>query len=110
LRYVLGELSLIEVLRDPLRFVFRLHASKNAARLGADLTGKELAAMPAAAQPDLVRAHYALVVESCAPQLQRRVRTMAKGIRWELEVLVLPLATDGATIDMLMAGMSWTAL
>lgn len=35
---------------------------------------------------------------------------MANGIRWGLEVLVLPLAGDGSTVDMLMVGMAWTPL
>lgn len=108
LRYILGNLSLIDVVRDPLRFVFRLHASHNAARLGADLTGKELAEMPAAANPASVRAHYERVVASRAPQVQRRMGTHADGIKWEYEVLVLPLSTDGAVIDMLMVGMAWS--
>ena len=109
LRYILGCLSLVDVLRDPLRFVFRLHASNNAARLGADLTGKELAEMPAAADPDRVRAHYELVASSRVPQVQRRKSTLASAVSWEYEVLVLPLASDGETVDMLMIGMSWTA-
>lgn len=109
LRYILGSLSLIDVLRDPLRFIFRLHASHNAARLGADLTGKEVAEMPSSAEPDRVRAHYELVVASRVPQVQRRGGTHADGIAWEYEVLVLPLSSDGETIDMLMSGISWTA-
>ncbi len=109
LGYILGNLSLIDVLRDPLRFVFRLHASNNALRLGADLTGKELADMPAAAEPERVRAHYELVVRTRKPQVQRRGGTLASGLTWEFEVLVLPLAADGETVDMLMAGMAWTA-
>jgi len=109
LRYILGNLSLVDVLRDPLRFVFRLHASTNAARLGADLTGKELAEMPAVADPDRIRAHYELVINSSAPQVQQRQGTFANGQHWEFEVLVLPLSTDGENIDMLMAGMAWTA-
>lgn len=110
LRYILGNLSLVDVLRDPMRFIFRLHASENAAHLGADLTGKELAEMPASAAPDRVRAHYELVVASRRPHVLRRVGTHADGISWKYEVLVLPLSTGGETVDMLMAGMSWTAL
>lgn len=110
LRYILGNLSLIDVLRDPLRFVFRLHASQNAAHLGADLTGKEVAEMPAWVDPASVRAQYEHVVATRAPKARRRVGTHADGIRWEYEVLVLPLSTGGETVDMLMAGMSWTAL
>lgn len=110
LRYILGNLSLVDVLRDPLRFVFRLHASQNAARLGADLTGKELAAMPAWTDPACVRAQYEHVVASRAPHVRWSVGTHADGSKWEYEVLVLPLSTGGDTVDMLMAGMSWTAL
>jgi len=109
LRYILGCLSLVDVLRDPLRFVFRLHASNNAARLGADLTGKELAEMPAAADPADVRGHFELVVLSRAPQVRRRKSTLACAVSWEYEVLALPLAADGETVDMLMIGMAWTA-
>lgn len=109
LRYILGNLSLIDVLRDPLRFVFRLHASNNAARLGTDMTGKELAEMPARLTPERIRAHYELVLRTRAPQVQWRERTLANGMAWDFEVLVLPLAADGETIDMLMAGVSWTA-
>jgi len=98
------------VLRDPLRFIFRLHASQNAARLGADLTGKELAAMPAWTDPATVRTQYEHVVASCTPQVCRNVGTHADGSKWEYEVLVLPLSTGGDAVDMLMAGMSWTAL
>ncbi|HYL33824.1 MAG TPA: PAS domain-containing protein [Stellaceae bacterium] len=109
LRYILGNLSLVDVLRDPLRFVFRLHASTNAARLGADLTGKELAEMPTVAEPDRVRRQYELVISSRAPQVQQRQGTFANSQHWEFEVLVLPLSTDGESIDMLMVGMAWTA-
>ena len=110
LRYILGNLSLVDVLRDPLRFIFRLHASRNAAHLGADFTGKELAAMPAWTNPAGVRTQYEQVVASHVPQVRRSVGTHADGSKWEYEVLVLPLSTGGDTIDMLMAGMSWTAL
>ncbi|MDE2165569.1 MAG: PAS domain-containing protein [Alphaproteobacteria bacterium] len=109
LRYILGNLSLVDVLRDPLRFVFRLHASNNAARLGVDLTGKEVAQMPNSIDPGSVRAQYEQVVKTGAPVARRTESIFADGQRWEYEVLALPLATDGVTIDMLMAGMSWTA-
>jgi hypothetical protein len=65
--------------------------------------------MPTMAEPDRVRTHYELVISSRAPQVQRRTGTYADSAKWEYEVLVLPLATDGETIDMLMAGMAWTA-
>src|SRR6204780_1142632 len=42
LKYVLGTLSLVDVLRDPLRFRHRLHGSTMADLVGTDMTGKYL--------------------------------------------------------------------
>ncbi|MGH6968048.1 MAG: hypothetical protein ACREEL_09340 [Stellaceae bacterium] len=66
--------------------------------------------MPPAASPDHVRAQYKLVVVSGRPNARHTEGTFADGQRWEYEVLVLPLASDGETIDRLMAAMFWTAL
>lgn len=95
------------MLRDLLRFVFRLHASNNAARLGADLTGKEVAQMPDSIDPISVRAQYERVTMTGVPVARRTESTFADGLRWEYEVLALPLSSDGEVIDMLMAGMAW---
>ena len=108
LKYILGDLTLIDVLRDPPRYVFRLHATKNVDRLGADLTGKELAWMPGVELRDTVRANYERVIATRAPVVQRRDGLLSEGRPWTYEILVLPLAADGETIDMLMAALVWT--
>lgn len=108
LRYILGQLSLIDVLRDPLRFVFRLHASNNAARLGVDLTGKEIGQIPKGAAPAKVRAQYEEAVQTRMPVVRYYKAVLVGGMNWEYELLLLPLASDGETVDMMMAGMSWT--
>ena len=46
LRYIIGNLSLLDVLRDPLRFRYRVHSTNMAQFLGFDLTGKEIDAAP----------------------------------------------------------------
>ncbi len=107
MKYILGQLSLIDVARDPLRFVFRLHASGNVRHLGVDLTGKELAFMPKPNLRDRIRTHYELAVASREPVVQRRGGSFADGREVDYEVLVLPLASDGETIDMLMSGVIW---
>ena len=106
LSYVPGYLSLFDVQRDPLRFVFRLHASNNAQRLGLDLTGKELAAVPNPGLAERIRAQFELAVATRAPVAQLRTGDFADGA-WLYEVLVLPLAADGETVDMLMSALVW---
>jgi hypothetical protein len=108
MRYILSHLSLVDVLRNPLRFVFRLHASNNAARVGVDMTGKEIGEMPLATAPEQLRAQYEVTVRSRAPVVHNYHATLADGLRWDYELLLLPLAADGETVDMVMAGMAWT--
>ena len=108
LKYIVGNLSLIDVLRDPLRFVFRLHATGNAERIGVDLTGKEVAMMPTAKLAARVRAHYELVVATGAPVAQHRDGRFDER-DWDYEVLVLPLSNDGAAINMLMSALVWNS-
>src|SRR5437763_2141752 len=62
LRYVLGHLLLIDVLREPLRFRVRLHGAEMTARAHYDLTGKFLDELPDPAYRDYaVRRCEALV-------------------------------------------------
>src|SRR3954470_11208577 len=44
--YVLGHVTLIDVLRDPLRFRVRLHGSETANRANHEMTGKLLDELP----------------------------------------------------------------
>ena len=41
-KYVIGQLALIDVTYDPLRFRFRLHGTGISQRVGYEMTGKEL--------------------------------------------------------------------
>ena len=105
LEYVMGDLNLLDVLRDPLRFRFRVHATNATLRLGYDLTGKMVDEYPGPAYRALVQEHYSAVVASRAPHrvLYDPFETAARVLRWE--GLILPLGADGETVDMLMAGL-----
>lgn len=105
LKYMLGNLNLFDVLREPLRFRFRVHASNAVARLGYDLTGKTVDDYRDPAYRDLVNGHYRAVVDSRAPRrvLYDPFASAAKVLRWE--GLILPLGADGASVDMLMVGL-----
>jgi hypothetical protein len=107
LKYVLGNLTMVDVLRDPLRFRFRLHASNVATRVGFDLTGKDLEAIADPHYRKLVRDHYVAVVERRRPVLEFRDRVMTDNVCLHCEVLALPLADDGATVDRIMSAFVW---
>lgn len=107
LKYVLGNLSLIEVMRDPLRFHVRLHASNVAARVGFDLTGKPLDAIPDPHYRKLAWDHCIAVVERRQPVLELRDRVMTDNICLHCEVLALPLGDDGHTVDRIMSAFVW---
>lgn len=107
LKYVLGYLSLIDVQRNPLQFRFRIHASNIAGRVGFDLTGKNVDAIADMHYRKLVRAHYLSVVEGRRPVVEFRDRVMTDNTCLHCEVLALPLADDGETVDRIMTCMMW---
>ena len=107
IRYIVGNLSLVEVLRDPLDFRFRIHATNVAERMGFDLTGKMLTALPDQQYAALIRQHYTETVTLRRPVARYRNRVMTDQHTWHCEVLVLPLSSDGKTVDMLMSAFVW---
>lgn len=107
LKYVLGHLSLVDVRRNPLSFRFRIHASNVAARVGFDLTGKEVDAIADMHYRKLVRDHYTAVVEQRRPVFKFRDRVMTDNVCLHCEVLALPLGNDGETVDRIMSAFVW---
>lgn len=107
LRYVLGNVSLIELEPEPRRFRFRLHGSDNVAHLGVDLTGKYLDELPYSETRERVRQQFNAAIETRAPVVQFRQGAFSDGRTWRYEVLVLPFSRDGETIDMLMSAVIW---
>lgn len=107
MKYILGNLSLVEVRRHPLRFFFRVHASNVAARSGFDLTGKHLEDYPDARHRDLIRDHFIRTIADRAPILVQREAYFTDNLVLHCEALSLPLAKDGELIDMLLTGFVW---
>ncbi|MFC3675917.1 PAS domain-containing protein [Ferrovibrio xuzhouensis] len=102
MRGALGNLTLIEVHRDPLRFRLRLVGTNQTARLGFDPTGLWLDEMPTREYGRLLIGRITLILEHQQPLLVRNRQFMDD--RWyDYETLWLPLAADGETIDMLLA-------
>lgn len=104
LRYILGNLSLIDVHYDPLRFFYRIHATSSAERLGYDLTGKSLEAFPDPAVRKILWQGHAEALDQRAPLCFARERVMATKEFGYIEALVLPFSRDGRVIDLLATG------
>jgi hypothetical protein len=104
LRYVLGHMMLLDVLRDPLRFRFRLHGAEITSRVKYDLTGKFLDDMPDPAYRDYSIARCKGLVASGEPLVVRRDRTVAD-MSCPYEALWLPFSEDGCGVTMLLCAL-----
>lgn len=101
LRYILGNLSVIDVLRDPLRFFFRIQGTASVDRTSFDLTGKMLDALPNETLRNIMHNNLALTLEKRAPFLIFHESMSLYKAYGHLEVLVLPFSSDQDIIDML---------
>ena len=98
--YLLGNVMLVDVRREPPSFCVRLHGSSMAERLGRDLTGQNLSQTPALdSRANVVRC-CAKVLADEAPLIENG-RDSRHNRTWAYEALWLPLATDDR-IDMLL--------
>lgn len=104
LGFIIGHLALVDVLRDPLRFRYRLIGTHLVAQVGFDLTGRMLDEHPEPTFRRLAAQHYSHVATTAQALALRSDAVMDGRIR-RYEVLLLPLARDGATVDMILAGM-----
>jgi hypothetical protein len=104
LKYVLGKLLLVDVLREPLQFRFRLVGTELVKRLGVDLTGRTLDDYPDPEYREFLRQRYTAAVAARRPLSSIQTRLILDGRLRRYEALLLPLASDGVTVDMLMIG------
>jgi hypothetical protein len=111
LQYILGNLSLLDVTYDPLRFRYRLHASNLAQRMDKEMTNKSIDDIPVPDHAIRVRQHFTEVVERRIPVVYKRGGGDSDFrddfLPADCEVLVLPLSSDGTTINMLMSALVW---
>jgi hypothetical protein len=102
--YILGELIVLDVHYEPLRFKYRLHGTKLVTRAGLDMTGKWVHDWPAPEYRARLICAYTRTIEAGEPQ--RGERAIFDDGRWrEYEFLILPLAPDRHLIDKLLVAM-----
>ena len=102
--YVVGHVMLIDVLREPLRFRFRLHGSEITQRVHYDLTGKLLDEIPDAEYRRHAIERCRGAVAAARPQRFEQDREL-DGRSHRYEALWLPLSDDQTSVTMLMCGL-----
>ncbi|WP_395019044.1 PAS domain-containing protein [Dongia sp.] len=104
--YALGDITLIEVEYDPVRFKFRLDGSRHVERFGFDLTGRSLDEFPYPEMRQAIFDSYKDVIDHREPR--RYFRDLESSGRWfRYETLLLPLSRDGKVIDMIVSAISF---
>jgi hypothetical protein len=99
--YLLGNIILVDVFHDPLRFHIRLYGSNLAARVNFDMTGRDLDDHPSPDFRARVARDWRQTVES--RQISHKmIDEWLDDRRVRYESLRLPLSTDGHVIDMLL--------
>ena len=101
IKYALGNVSLIEVVGEPPRFRWRLVGSLLAQRLGYDMTNQWVDEYPNQAYRDYLIDCYRTIVATGEPDAALNERDI-DGKPRRFEVLRLPLAEDGHTINMIL--------
>lgn len=99
--FALGRVSLVDVVGQPRRFRYRLVSTSLTQRLGYEMTGKFLDEIPETEMRAYTERLYLTALEKGTP-LHLQDEAMIDGRRWKHEALVLPLSSDGSSVDMLM--------
>jgi hypothetical protein len=103
-QFVLGNVVLIDVTHDPLRFRFRLVGTNIVYHEGIDPTGLYLDELPLVEGRQVLDSAYRHVVAAREPVRNIRERILDGRTR-RFEALLLPLSSDDKTVDMIMIGL-----
>jgi hypothetical protein len=106
LPFVLGDLLLVDVLRDPLRFRYRLIGSNIVHPPEMDMNGRFVEEHPDVEFRKQALSVYTQVATTARPLSIRHDAIMDKRVRRH-HTLLLPLASDGATVDMILVVMRY---
>jgi hypothetical protein len=102
-KFALGNVVLIDVTHNPLRFRFRLVGTQIVQYEGVDPTGLYLEELPLVELRQMLDGAYRHLVAAREPMRNMRERFLDGRMR-RFEVLDLPLSSDGETVDMIMIG------
>jgi hypothetical protein len=100
--WILGHLCLLEHLPDSDEFRFRVYGVQFVQKEGMDLTGKLMSDHPDRIHADRVNRALRHIRRTAEPWARHEDSTIL-GRPWSYTTLLLPLAADGATVDMVLA-------
>lgn len=95
---------LADVLDGGQRFRWRLIGTHIVSHAGTDDTGKELGATVGPGTRDAILGHYRQVAQNRQPLCHRSEFVGQDGRVYRYDRLLLPMASDGATVDMILGG------
>ena len=102
LKPYLPRISLVDVVSDDRRFVYRLVGTEEVALRGYDPTGKSVGEGYFGPNRELAFQHYGYVVEHRAPFCYRGDFEVPDGAIENEDVVFLPLSEDGETVNMIL--------
>jgi hypothetical protein len=102
----LGKVNLLDVLRDPLRFVFRVRGTIIASLHNSKMTGRDVRDMQPPLYRDMLLRHYVEAVNDGAPTLYH-IKQMRDDIWNEYHRIILPLGTADGTVERLLTASAW---
>ena len=102
LKPYLPRISLIDVVPDERRFVYRLVGTEEVALRGYDPTGRGVGDGYFGPNRELAYAHYGYVVEHRAPYCYRGDFDVQDGKIENEDVIFLPLSEDGENVNMIL--------
>ena len=102
--YILGNVMLLDVVHEPLRFRVRVHGTEMVMRAGYELTGKFLDDLPITDYRRYVRERCEGLVRDGEPLLIRHNRALDGRTR-RYEAIWLPFADDGERVSMLLCAL-----
>lgn len=93
---------ILEVQREPRRYLIRLMGTEIVTRFGGDYTGRYMDELDLGAIKEQVLAGYDHVVDRVEPHLEFAEFTQQGRGTIQAERLALPMSTDGQTIDLIL--------
>ena len=103
MRKLLGRIVMMDVLSEPLRFRFRLVGTDWVTRFGFDPTNTFVEDFPRVQSRAFIQEVMSKVVQERVPLMVRR-SVIIDGQYFRYGMLLLPLASDGISVDMIMIG------
>lgn len=104
IRHLLPHLFMVDVEKQPRRFRFRLVGTAIVSSFGLDITGRYLEEISFSDQAPSVLSHYVAVASTGEPSCDQVHFTRGGGRYLAYERLILPLSSDGTTVDILLGG------